>query len=189
MDSTGGRCLQRLIKGNRRFAGSRPLHPNQGARRRRLIISGQKPFCAVVCCSDSRVPPELIFDCGLGDLFVVRLAGNVVDNMAIGSLEYAVEHLHIPLIVVMGHSSCGAVSAALSGKKFGGFVDEVCRAIRPAIGNAKSPDVNDVVKINVRMITDRLTKTGPVLSRMVKNDLLEIVPAYYDLKSWKVELL
>jgi carbonic anhydrase len=189
MNTISNRSLQLLKDGNRRFIASCQLHPNQTAQRRQEVCAEQKPFAAVVGCSDSRVPPEIVFDAGLGDIFVVRLAGTVIDDMAIGSLEYAVEHLHVPLIVVLGHSSCGAVSAALSGKKHGGHIDAVCEAIRPAIKKAKTDSVDEVVKVNVRMAVERLKKTGPVLDEAVKKGDVKIVAAYYDLKSGVAEFL
>ena len=104
-------ALERLKEGNARFAGDRPAAKDQGSKRRAELARGQRPFAVIITCSDSRVPPETVFDQGLGDLFVIRLAGNVVDTAAVGSVEYAVAHLHVPLVVVLGHEECGAVQA------------------------------------------------------------------------------
>lgn len=102
--------LAALVEGNRRYQAQRLTHPHQNAARRAALAAGQHPFAAVLSCADSRVPPEIVFDQGLGDLFVVRVAGNITDDVVLGSLEYAVEHLHVPLVVVLGHYKCGAVT-------------------------------------------------------------------------------
>ena len=107
--------LQRLIDGNRRYVDGRLQHPNQTPARREEVARGQKPFAAVVACADSRVAPEVVFDQGLGDLFVLRVAGNVANDMILGSLEYAVLHLGVGLVAVIGHKGCGAVQAAIGG--------------------------------------------------------------------------
>jgi carbonic anhydrase len=189
MSDASNQSLKLLIDGNRRFSSTRPSHPNQSPLRRREVCSDQRPFCAVLSCSDSRVPPEIIFDAGLGDIFTVRLAGHVIDSMAVGSIEYAVAHLHVPLIVVLGHSSCGAVAAALTGKKFRGHVDAVCEAVRPAIQKAASVSINDVAKAHALLTAQRLAACGPFLSEAVKNGHLEITAAFYDLKTGEVEML
>ena len=105
------------MDGNKRFAEGKPTHERQQANRRAEVAKGQKPFAIVVCCSDSRVGPEIVFDQGLGDIFVVRTAGNVVDDVGLGSIEYAVEHFGSQLIVVLGHSHCGAVRPPWLGEK------------------------------------------------------------------------
>lgn len=107
-------AIRRLTEGNRRFADDRMTHPHLGGGRRTELLEGQQPFAVVLTCSDSRVPPELLFDCGLGDIFVVRVAGNIIDEAALGSIQYAVCHLACPLVVVLGHDKCGAVTAALA---------------------------------------------------------------------------
>ena len=107
---------RRLIEGNKRFASEKTKMTDIGkAKRQNLLENGQNPFAVIVCCSDSRVPPEIIFDLGLGDLFVIRTAGNIVDEIGFGSIEYAVVHLHVPLVVVLGHDHCGAVQATVEG--------------------------------------------------------------------------
>ncbi|MDD2837205.1 MAG: carbonic anhydrase, partial [Methanothrix sp.] len=104
-------ALQMLMEGNARFVSGNVIHPDQTADRRSELVSGQHPFAIVVGCSDSRVPPEVVFDQGLGDIFVIRTAGQVMDKVTLASIEYAVEHLNVPLILVLGHDSCGAVTA------------------------------------------------------------------------------
>ncbi len=117
---TADGALKLLKDGNDRFAQDKLAPRNLGAERRAVLAKGQKPFAVVLACADSRVPPELIFDQGLGDLFVLRVAGNLTDPLILGSIEYAVEHLHSPLVVVLGHEKCGAVDAALTKKAFPG---------------------------------------------------------------------
>lgn len=146
-------AMQRLKDGNQRFAADKATHERQHADRRAEVAKGQKPFAIVVCCSDSRVSPEIVFDQGLGDLFVVRTAGNVVDDVGLGSIEYAVEHLGTRLVVVVGHTECGAVSAAVSGGEVHGHLRAVVEAIKPAVekvkGQAGDP-VDNAVRANVR---------------------------------------
>ena len=108
-------ALAQLVEGNRRFVSGEVARPHQSAARRAELAKGQAPVAIVLTCSDSRVAPELYFDQGLGDLFVIRNAGNVLDDHVLGSIEYAVEHLHVPLLIVIGHEKCGAVSAAVGG--------------------------------------------------------------------------
>lgn len=127
-------ALQARREGNRRFATGQAIHPHQDAARREEVRPGQRPFAAILSCSDSRVPPEVIFDWGVGDLFVVRTAGHGVDDVALGSIEYAVEHLGVPLLVVLGHTRCGAVTAALHGDEAPGHIAAVIRPSSPPFG-------------------------------------------------------
>jgi carbonic anhydrase len=129
-------ALNKLREGNKRFADSHPVHPHQDILRRSQLVPSQKPFAAILGCADSRVPPEIIFDQGLGDLFVVRVAGNAVDPFVTGSLEYAVDHLGVRLIVVLGHSGCGAVNAALKGMKEHGDLSKLLNAVKSSIFGA-----------------------------------------------------
>jgi carbonic anhydrase len=134
MPATGGQALDWLMDGNARFAEGRPRHDFASQKRRMMLVEGQHPFGVVVGCSDSRVPPELIFDFGLGDLFVIRVAGNVVHADETASIEYAIEHLDVKLVLVLGHEGCGAVTAALGMAK--GEVHELeglLDRIRPAL--------------------------------------------------------
>ncbi len=130
-------ALQTLLDGNKRFAAGRQLHPNQGKERRDEVAKGQKPFAIIVGCSDSRIPPEILFDQGIGDLFIIRLAGNIVDDMALGSIEYAADHLGSRLVVVLGHSKCGAVTATAQGGEAHGHIGSIVKAIAPAVDRAK----------------------------------------------------
>ncbi len=114
-EMTADQALNALMEGNARFVSGNVCHPNQNDESLAKAVSGQQPFAVIVSCSDSRAPPEILFDQGIGDIFVVRTAGEVMDNATIGTIEYAVEHLHVPLIVVLGHDDCGAVKAAIEG--------------------------------------------------------------------------
>ena len=112
---TSEQALQTLLDGNKRFVAGQARHPNQSSERLAEVTRGQRPIAIVVSCSDSRIPPEIVFDQGLGDIFVVRTAGHVLDDAALASIEYAAEHLHVPLAVALGHQDCGAVKAAVGG--------------------------------------------------------------------------
>ncbi len=183
-------AVQRLKDGNQRFVEGKATHDRQNADRRSEVAKGQKPFAIIVCCSDSRVSPEIVFDQGLGDLFVVRAAGEVVDDAGLGSIEYAVEHFGTQLVVVEGHSQCGAVSAALSGGEVHGHVRVVVDAIKPVIEKVKAQPgdtLENAVLANVRQIAKRLEDAPPVLADRVKAGKLKIVGACYDLESGRVK--
>ena len=162
-------ALARLMAGNRRYVTARLQHPNQTVQRRREVAKGQNPFAAVLSCADSRVPPEVVFDGGLGDLFVVRNAGEVVDDPVTGSIEYAVEHLNVPLVVVMGHQACGAVKAAIAGQPEA-HITSIIEAIAPAVAEARSKpgdQVANTVEANVRLAARKLKQSQPVLAEAV----------------------
>ena len=187
-------ALRRLSSGDKRFAAGNSEEPHGAAliERRHTLAKDQKPFAVIVSCSDSRVPPELVFDATLGDLFVVRTAGEVVDAVALGSIEYAVEHLGTRLIVVMGHQRCGAVSAAVSGATETGDIPNVLKAIVPAVEETKGQSgdqIDNAVRANARDIAKRLQSAGPILPPLVKAGELKIVAAYYSLDTGQVELL
>lgn len=130
-------ALRRLLAGNHRYLAGRPAHPRQDLRRVEQVRAGQTPMAMSLGCADSRVPPEIFFDQGIGDLFDQRVAGNVVDESVLGSIEYAAEHLHVPLLLVLGHGGCGAVAATIAshrtGQVPGGHVTAIVDAIRPAV--------------------------------------------------------
>jgi carbonic anhydrase len=188
----GEDARQKLINGNKRYVDTKLSHPNQTARRRTEIAKGQRPFAAILSCSDSRVPPEIIFDQGLGDLFVIRLAGNVVDDAALGSLEYAVDHLGIRYIMVLGHQRCGAVDATVKGGEIHGHISGIVKAIQPSLEKVKNlpGDVLDnAVRANISMVVHQLKSSGPILKEFVKKGALAIDGAYYDLEDGKVTVL
>jgi carbonic anhydrase len=184
--------LQQLIAGNERYAAGHPLHPNQSPDRRTEVAGGQHPIAIIVSCSDSRVPPEIVFDQGLGDVFVVRTAGEVVDDQAVGSIEYAVEHLHARLIVVLGHDQCGAVKAAVDGGDAPGHISSVVNAIEPAVEKARHEPgdlLDNAINENVLLVTSQLKTSKPILSHEVDTAGLQVVGARYSLESGTVQWL
>lgn len=187
-----GDPLTRLLEGNQRYGAAHPLHPRQDPERRQAVAAAQAPFAAVVGCADSRVPPELVLDAGLGDLFVVRTAGNVVDEIGLGSIEFAVAVLGTPLVVVLGHERCGAVEATLRGAPVPGDVQAVVDAIRPNLASAAArpgDPLANAVHDNVAAVVARLRSAEPVLAPRVRNGTLRIVGAVYDLDSGAVTVL
>jgi carbonic anhydrase len=189
-------ALHRLMDGNARFAADESSHPNLGAERRAALKQGQRPFAVILGCSDSRIPPNLVFDTGLGDLFVIRVAGNVTDDIVIGSIEYAVEHLGANLVMVLGHERCGAVEATLNAIRTDaqthGHIHSLVEAIEPAIErmpDGPGDDLDDAVRANVRYVVNRLEHCRPILNHAVETGEVIIVGAYYDLETGRVELL
>ena len=186
---TADEALAQLKAGNERFVMGKVIHPNEGAARRAEVAKGQKPFAIIVGCSDSRVGPEVVFDQGLGDLFVIRTAGNVVDDVALGSIEYAADHFGVPVILVLGHTRCGAVIAAVAGGKAHGHVGSVVEKIKPAVDETKGKKgdaVDNAVRANVRDVVHQLRSAGPILSGLVKAGKIRVVGACYDLDTGKV---
>ena len=186
--------LQRLMAGNARYLSGQSSHLNQHGARRAEVAKGQKPFAMVLSCADSRVPPEILFDQGLGDLFVVRVAGNIADSHALGSLEYGAQVLGARFLMVLGHEYCGAVDAALKGGQAGGNIDSVLDVIAPAASRAKAdPDKTDLldraVVENVREVLTAISKRSPALTGMAAKGDLKIVGARYDLDSGEVTLV
>jgi carbonic anhydrase len=189
---TPDQVLQRLLDGNQRYVAGKPTHPDQSVERRSELATGQTPFAVILTCSDSRVSPELFFDQGLGDLFVIRNAGNVLDDHVIGTMEYAVEHLHCGLIIVVGHSKCGAVSAAVAGGDIPGHIRSLTDAIAPALEDVKDAPgdkVDNTVRANARRVATTLTHVEPFLKTAVSEGHLRIVAARYDISSGQVEIL
>ena len=185
-------ALQRLMLGNKRFVNSKMLHENQTAKRRTDLTKGQHPFAIVVTCSDSRVAPEILFDQGLGDIFVIRVAGNITDDNALGSIEYAVEHLKANLIVVLGHTKCGAVDATVKGGEVPGHIKSICETIKPSVEKAKKQDgdilENSIIN-NVLAVTEKIRDCEPILKELVKEDKIMVAPAEYDIATGKVTFL
>jgi len=191
-DPAINQALQLLIEGNKRFAAMNATHPNQSKERRDEVKGGQKPFAVIVGCSDSRIPPEILFDQGIGDVFVIRLAGNIVDDTALGSIEYAVDHLGARLVVVLGHAKCGAVTAATQGGEAHGHIGSIVQLIIPAVeqARAKSGDlIDNSIKENARLVAATISSSKPILSKMAEDGKIAVVPAYYDIDTGMVELL
>jgi len=195
---TPDEALNMLREGNERFVAGTPEHPHVSRERQSLTASqGQKPFAAVLSCSDSRVPVELIFDRGIGDLFVVRVAGNVVGNSELASIEYAVEHLGAPLVAVLGHSQCGAVTAVVKEGLLSGNLRAIARKILPAVQDAKrdNPDLAEeqlvlaCVKSNVWKAVRDALDASEALRHAVKSARVKVVGGVYDLRTGGVEWL
>jgi len=192
---SGDAARRRLVAGNARYVAGKPLRLDH-ASRRETVAQGQMPFAIVLGCSDSRVPPEILFDQGLGDIFTVRVAGNIADDLAIGSMEYAVEHFGTPLIVVLGHQRCGAVSAAVAAIASGVMppphIASLVTALRPAVEASRGlpgDAVENAITTHVRRTVAALKASGPVLADAVDHDHLEIVGAEYHLASGRVGFL
>ncbi|MFM0551460.1 carbonic anhydrase [Paraburkholderia sediminicola] len=189
-------ALDRLMQGNARYAANTPSNKDYSADRA-ARVAAQYPIAAIVGCADSRVAPELAFDQGPGDLFVVRVAGNFVNDDILASLEYGVEFLGVPLIMVLGHTQCGAVTATVKALKDGvhlpGHLPELVRAIKPAMQMAKVGHGEDLVAQttieNVRLNTNRLIVSRPLIGPYVKSGRVKIVGGIYDLATGKVTLL
>ncbi len=189
---SSNQALDRLMRGNQRFARGACHHPRLDPERRKALDRIQEPFAAILTCADSRVPPETIFDQGLGDLFVVRVAGNILNDQLLGSLEYAAVQLHVPLIMVMAHSDCGAIKAVASGAELQGHIASLVPAIRPAIDRARdmAGDLTDNAAREVaRMTAGQLAVSQPLLAPLVRENHLAISAAFYHLDSGTVEML
>lgn len=190
-------ALAELQAGNQRFVSGALTHPRADAQRRSELASGQSPFATIITCADSRVPVELLFDQGLGDLFVIRVAGNIADDAILGSVEYAAANLGVNLTVVMGHRSCGAVGAAVGyvvggGSKTGTHIDALVDAIGPAVQAAADAGTDDVADRSIRqnaiMVARDIESSEPVMSSLAGQGV-EVRPAYYDLESGEVHWL
>ena len=182
--------INRLKEGNDRFTRDHLEHQLQDQPRRDALVSGQAPWAIVLSCADSRVAPELAFDAGLGELFVCRVAGNVANTSTTASIEYAVAHLGTQVIVVLGHQSCGAVTAAIGGGDNGYNLNHLLAHVAPAIAASESgAEVNDVVKKNAEMTSADLVNRSSIIGDAVKSGGLKIVPAYYNLDTGRVDFL
>jgi carbonic anhydrase len=175
-------ALEMLVEGNKRYSDGVPIHPNQSPEQRAKLTKGQAPFAIVVGCADSRVPPEIVFDQGLGDLFIVRVAGEVVDSFALGTIEYGVGHLDSQLIVVLGHEECGAVKAAVHNDPVHGDLKVLVDAIKANIGDIH--DVKEAVKENARKVAAAIKQN--LMEEHLFNENVKIVTGYYDLHSGNV---
>jgi len=180
-------ALKRLEEGNNHFVNDKPERKNQDEIRRKEVVDGQEPWAVILCCSDSRVVCELIFDSGIGELFVIRVAGNIANTSTIASIEYAVAHIHSPIIVVLSHENCGAVTAATTEADNGYNLNHLLSHILPARLSAKDKSVNGIAKQNAILTTKELFNRSEIISAAVKEGKLEIIPAYYHLISGKVD--
>lgn len=187
-------ALQALMEGNQRYRNGKFRQKDLGpVRRMELVQNGQKPFAVVLACSDSRVPVELLFDQGMGDIFVVRVAGNVVDPVALGSIEYGLEHLGVNLLMVLGHSDCGAVKATVDGGEAPGSIAAIVRKIKPSVAKMTADGVgvaelySRVEEENVFATIEEI-KASPIVHHLMEHGL-KIVAAKYLLDSGEVVLL
>ncbi|MBH8551452.1 carbonic anhydrase [Nostocaceae cyanobacterium CENA357] len=180
-------ALKLLLDGNQRFIHQQPQYPHQSLKHLQLVAKAQYPFAAVLGCADSRVPPELVFDQGLGDLFIVRVAGNVASDMVIGSLEYTTAVLGTPLIVVLGHKKCGAVAGALKNELLPGRIGYVVESIKLALAKIKSSD--DAVIANIQYQKGKLLENSTILAKLLYEGKLKIVGACYDTDTGKVSMI
>src|SRR5207245_6341157 len=176
-------AIAKLKEGNGRYASGKLQHPGQTTERRAELTKDQHPFAVIVSCSDSRVPPEIVFDQGLGDLFVVRVAGNVIDDHGLGSIEYAVDHLGARLIVVLGHQSCGAVKAAketiAAKSKAHGHIQSLVTAIQLAVEAITKRDLGASVEANVKNVVQALRTSTPILKPKVDSGEVQVIGGYY----------
>ncbi|MFY0592404.1 carbonic anhydrase [Roseivirga sp.] len=189
---TAEEALKHLKAGNKRYVKGDLKHPHTDPQRRHELAEAQHPFAVVLSCADSRVVPELLFDQGLGDLFVIRVAGNIAKEKVIGSIEYAVKFLNSKLIVVLGHENCGAVNASLGDADPGGHIGKIIEKIKPAVYMAKlmpGDHLTNAIKVNAQIVTEELKESKPILSDAVKSAGVEVVSAYYKLSSGEVEFL
>ena len=186
-------AIAKLKEGNGRYASGKLQHPGQMTERRVELTKDQHPFAVIVSCSDSRVPPEIVFDQGLGDLFVVRVAGNVIDDHGLGSIEYAVDHLGARLIVVLGHQSCGAVKAAketiAAKSKAPGHIQSLVTAIQPAVEATAKSDLGATVEANVKNVVQALRTSTPILKPKVDSGEVQVIGGYYSLDTGAVTFL
>lgn len=192
---TAEQALQRLLEGNQRYATEQAEHPHVSMGRRAELATGQHPFAIILCCSDSRVGPELIFDQGLGDLFVVRTAGHVIDDAVMGSLEYACEELSVPLVMVLGHSHCGAVHATFeSVEKFQPAPDlirTIVEEVRPAVEKVRGQSGDHIdlaVRAHVELTVNRIRKLPYLANMLLEKGRPKVVGARYDIVTGWVEV-
>jgi carbonic anhydrase len=195
---TADQALTLLKEGNGRFVADKEDHPNQGfTARAQTSAKGQTPFACVLSCSDSRAPVEILFDRGIGDIFVIRVAGNVANIDEIASMEYGTDHLNVPLLVVLGHSQCGAVTAVAQKAEAHGNIPYLLKSIIPAVETAKKQDpkasgetlVNLAIKANIWQAIEDIFKNSPVIGGRVKDGKLKVIGASYQLDTGKVTWL
>ena len=197
---TAQEALQKLKDGNLRFVAGKHHHTGDTLTEVKKLAAGQKPYAIILTCSDSRVPPEILFDTGIGELFVIRVAGNVIDPIVLGSIEYAAEHLGTPLVMILGHEQCGAVKATVAAKGKGeGNIGSIVTTIQPALqqtiesGKVPAQDskefVEAVADTNIALAKASMTKQSEVLKHLAEAGKLKIVSAKYDIDEGKVTII
>lgn len=185
-------ALELLIEGNARHVENKSVHPRQTPNHRRNLFASQRPLAAILSCSDSRVPTELVFDQGFGDLFIVRVPGNIVDDTTLASIEFAVHVLQVPLIVVLGHTNCGAIEATLKMKTLPGYLSHITAYIHPAVQIARQQTgdlLENSVQINAQMAAVQLLSYSTIIEKSVQKNQLKVVAAYYDLLTGTVKII
>jgi carbonic anhydrase len=185
--------LDKLLQGNEHFAKSESHHPNEDLKHLEEAAKKQTPFAIVLCCSDSRVSPELIFDQGIGDLFVVRTAGEIIGTLEIGTIEYAVEHLNVNLIIVMGHENCGVVKAFVEGEQADGHIKDIIDSIKHEkeiqfVPLSDTDRLNNCVKANVIHAITKLQTESGIIKDKIKKGALQVFGMRYDLHNLKVSV-
>lgn len=196
---TAEQVIEKLLAGNERYVTGNPKNARRSPADFQNVADAQFPMAVIVACADSRVAPELLFDMGVGDLFVVRAAGNVVDGTGVtikGSIEYAIAELNVPLVIVLGHSNCGAVEAAIThiedNDPLPGAIDGLVKLIEPAVKESRNQSGNDLAnatRANVRIGVEKLKGLQPILAPRVKAGSVKIIGGVYDLHTGKVDLL
>ena len=202
MNISASEALERLEAGNRRYLAGEPENVVFSAESRKKLASGQNPFAVILGCADSRVPAELIFDQGLGDLFVIRVAGNVVAPSLIGSIEFAAVKFGVRLIIVLGHTCCGAVEAAVAGLQtpdesispnLAAIIDRISPGIEELVradqGNDNEALMQEAVRANIQTSVDEIKHGSDILKNLIENDGLQIAGAEYSLETGEVEFL
>lgn len=190
-DMTPDQALQALMKGNQRFVSGKLENPRRNMARLTEVAKSQKPFAAILSCADSRVPSEIIFDQGFGDLFICRVAGNVATPEEIGSLEFGTLVLGAKVLMVIGHERCGAVDATIKGAQVPGQIASLLDAIKPAIKNSEGQTgdrLENATKANVLYQIEQLKKS-PVISELIQNNKLKVVGGYYDLDTGMITMV
>lgn len=182
---TGEEALSLLLEGNRRFMAGR-LTQYDLVKRRKELAAGQHPFATVVCCSDSRIDPVKMFDADLGEIFAIESAGNIVDDIAVGSVEYGTGHLHTPLLMILAHEKCGAVTACCAGGKCEGHIKDIIRMIEPSV---VSGNVEASTDKNALAVKDCILHKSEEVRHLVEGGRLKIVVAKYMLESGEVKIL
>lgn len=194
--TAGDEALQKLMDGNKRYVTGSLAKKDIGQTKRNQLSKGQKPFAIVITCSDSRVPPEILFDQGLGDIFVIRVAGNVVDPIELGSIEYGAEHLNSPLLFILGHKKCGAVTASLEAEgKPEGNIGAIVKKIMPAAaaakkkGGTKDEILETAIHENVKNVYKDVMNKSKIINHLASEGKLEIVGGCYDITTGKIEMI
>ena len=183
-------ALSKLIDGNKRFQKSMSKSPNQDYYRRKSVIESQAPFAIIVACADSRVAPEILFDQGIGDLFVVRVAGNVVGPYEMESIEYAAKYLGSSIILVMGHENCGAVDAVIEGNT--ADIRYIAQVIKASVLRAKQSRPRDLLKKSIEINAEAMSnfvQQSDIISQLMSEGKISVRPAYYNFYTGAVELL